>query len=151
MNFTLRQWSIIVVLAASFIATAILMSRGEDPAVEETAIEFDEVVWCEAANAIRRWSSILDGSADGDSIDDVRNLRRALADGRLVTPQELGFEIARLQDFAMLVEQGDKVEGDLAAGLVSAQGNVDTERVASAVAALNNALGECGLDTITTS
>lgn len=148
MNFTLRQWAIIVALAAGFIGAAILVSNGDGPAVDETPVEFDEVVWCEAANAISRWSSVLDGSAEGDSIDDVRNLRQALADGRLVAPQALSFEIARLQDFALLVEQGNEAAGDLAAGLVSAQANVDTERVAEAVAALDDALVACGHDPV---
>ncbi len=149
-NFTLRQWAVIVVLAAGFIVAAILVSSSAEPVADEALADFDNIVWCEAANAIRQWSSILDGSADGDSIDDVRNLRRALADGRVVAPLELGFEIARLQDFAMLVEQGDEVEGDLVAGLDSAQNNVDRERVAQAVAALDDALSACGLAGIST-
>ena len=148
MNFTLRQWAIIVVLVAGFIAAAILVSNDDGPPAEETTTEFDEVVWCEAANAISRWSSILDGSADDDSLDDVRNLRQALADGRTVAPEALSFEIARLQDFALLVEQGGETEGDLAAGLVSAQANVDTARVAEAIAALDAALTDCGHDPV---
>ena len=148
MNFTLRQWAIIVVLVAGFIAAAILVSNDDGPPAEETTPEFDEGVWCEAANAISRWSSILDGSAGDDSLDDVRNLRQALADGRIVAPEALSFEIARLQDFALLVEQGGETEGDLAAGLVSAQANVDTERVAEAIAALDAALTDCGHDPV---
>ena len=149
MNFTLRQWAAIVVLAAGFIGAAIVISSGDGPAVEETAQEFDEVVWCEAANAIGRWSSILDGSADGDSLDDVRNLRQALADGRLVAPQALSFEIARLQDFSLLVQHATQAESrDLAAGLAGARTNVDTERVAEAIAALDAALTDCGHDPV---
>lgn len=149
MNFTLRQWAIIVVLAAAFIGAAILVSNSDGPAASDgERADFDEVVWCEAANAISRWSSILDGSAAGDSTDDVRNLRQALADGRPVAPQALSFEIARLQDFALLVEQGSEATGDLAAGLLTAQGNIDTERVAEAITALDDALGVCGHDPV---
>ena len=145
MNFTLRQWAVIVVLAAGFIGAAILISNTDGPpAAVEEAPDFDEVAWCEAANAISRWSSVLDMSADGDSIDDVRNLRQALADGRLVAPVELSFEIARLQDFALLVDQANDVEADLAAALTAAQGNVDTDRVAQAIAALDDELTACG-------
>ena len=150
MNFTLRQWAIIVIMVAGFIGAAILISSSDGPIADENAAEFDEAVWCEAANAISRWSSILDGSADGDSVNEVRNLRQALADGRLVAPQELSFEIARLQDFALLVKQGEEAKGDLAAGLASAQANVDTERVAQAIAALDDALRVCGHDPVGT-
>ncbi len=150
MNFTLRQWAIIVILVVGFIGAAVLISSNDSPVADESAAELDEVMWCEAANAISRWSSILDGSADGDSVNDVRNLRQALADGRLVAPQELSFEIARLQDFALLVEQGEEAKGDLAAGLASAQANVDTERVAQAIAALDDALRVCGHDPVGT-
>lgn len=145
MNFTLRQWSIIVVLVAGFITAAVFISNTDGPAATvDGPVEFDEVVWCEAANAISAWSSVLDGSADGDSVDDVRNLRQALADARPVAPTELGFDIARLQDFALLVEQGEERERNLAAGLARAQANVDTERVAAAIDALSDAVAECG-------
>lgn len=145
MNFNLRQWAIIVALAAGFIVAAVLVSNSDGPAaVDDDPVEFDDVVWCEAANAISRWSSVLDGSSDGDSVDDVRNLRQALADARPVAPEDLSFEIARLMDFTLLVEQGNEREGDLAAGLVSARGNVDTERVAEAIAAVDAAIVACG-------
>lgn len=149
MNFTLRQWAIIAGLAAAFVITAILVSNSDGPvAVDDEPAAFDEVVWCEAANAISRWSSVLDGSADGDSIDDVRNLRQSLTDGRPVSPADLSFEIARLMDFTLLVEQGNEREGDLSAGLDSARANVDTERVATAIAALDEALVACGHDPV---
>ena len=149
MNFTLRQWAIIAGLAAAFIVAAVLVSNSDGPAaVSDEPVEFDEVVWCEAANAVSRWSSVLDGSADGDSIDDVRNLRQALSDARPVAPDTLGFEIARLMDFTLLVDQGHEREGDLAAGLESARANVDTERVGQAVAAVDDALVACGHDPI---
>lgn len=145
MNFTLRQWGVIVALAAVFIGAAILVSNsGGGSATQQEAPEFDEVVWCEAANAMSQWSSVLDGSVAGDSIDDVRNLRQALDDGRRVAPADLTFEIARLQDFTLLVEQATERTGDLSAGLADAEGNVDTARVADAIAALDEAIVACG-------
>ena len=147
MNFTLRQWAIIAGLAAAFIIAAVLVSNTDGPAaIDDEPVGFDEVVWCEAANAISRWSSVLDGSADGDSIDDVRNLRQALVDGRPVAPEAVSSELARLMDYTLLIVQGNEREGDLAAGLESARGNVDTERVARAIAAVDDALVACGHD-----
>lgn len=149
MNFTLRQWAIIAALSAAFIVAAVLVSNsgGGDPGRDATP-EFDEVVWCEAANAISRWSGVLDGSADGDTVSDVQNLRQALADARPVAPQELAFEIARLQDFTLLIEQAAERAGDLANGFTDAGHNVDTERVTVAIEALDTALAACGHPTV---
>lgn len=145
MNFTLRQWAVIVALAAAFIGAAVVVSDpGEPRSRIEEAPPFDEVVWCAAANAVSRWSGVLDGDADGDTLDDVRNLRRALDDARPVAPAELGFEIARLQDFAMLVEQGAERDGSLTAGIANAEDNTDPERVAEAVRFVDGAITACG-------
>ena len=144
-NFTLRQWAVIVGLAAGFIVAAVLLGDSDDgDAAGDPIGEFDEVVWCEAANAISAWSSVLDGSVDGDSLDDVRNLRQALDDARPLAPADLGFDLARLQDFALLVEQGAEREGDLAAGLAPAQANTDPPRVAEAIDRVDGALVACG-------
>lgn len=144
-NFTLRQWTVIAGLAAAFIVAAVLVgdSGPGDPA-GDAATGFDEIVWCEAANAISAWSSVLDGSVDDESLDDVRNLRQALDDARPVAPTDLGFDLARLQDFALLVEQGAEREGDLAAGLAHAQANTDPPRVAEAIDRVDAALAACG-------
>lgn len=144
-NFTLRQWAVIAGLSAAFIVAAVLVSSsGGGDSTWDEAPAFDEVAWCEAANAISRWSSVLDGSATGDSLTDVQNLRQALSAARPVAPQDLTFEIARLQDLTLLVEQATEREGDLATGLAEAQQNVDRERVAQAVETVGAALVDCG-------
>ena len=117
----------------AIVAAVLVSSSGGGDSTWDEPPAFDEVVWCEAANAISRWSSILDGSATGDSLTDVQNLRQALGNARPVAPQDLTFEIARLQDLTLLVEQATEREGDLATGFAEAQQNVDRERVAQAV------------------
>lgn len=145
-NFTLRQWAIIAGLAAVFIVAAIVVSRDE-PA-PSTAIEpdtFDEVVWCETANAISRWRSILDGSVEGDTPDDVINLRETLDDARSIAPTDLRTDVARLYDYALLTAQAiERNDGDVGAGVADAKGNTDQERVNQALERVNDSVVACG-------
>ncbi|MEC7404558.1 MAG: hypothetical protein VYD93_10830, partial [Actinomycetota bacterium] len=62
MNFTLRQWGVIASLSAAFIVAAIVVSNDSLPPEAVEVEAFDEIVWCETANAISTWRSILDGS-----------------------------------------------------------------------------------------
>ena len=68
-NFTLRQWGVIAALSAGFIVAAIVVSNDSLPPEAVEVEAFDEIVWCETANAISTWRSILDGSVDGDTLD----------------------------------------------------------------------------------
>ncbi|MEM9466987.1 MAG: hypothetical protein AAGA90_16560 [Actinomycetota bacterium] len=150
MNFTLRQWAVIAGLSAAFIVTAIVVSQNEpapSTAVEEET--FDEVLWCETANAISRWGSILDGSLAGDSLDDLINLETTLDEARGIAPAELRTAVARLFDYALLTVQAiERNDGDLDAGLVDAKGNTDQNRVNEAIERVNDAVVACGHDPI---
>ncbi len=146
MNFTLRQWAILVALSALFIGGAVLVSQDEpapSSAIDEVA--FDEVVWCETANALSRWRSMLDGSLAGDSLDDVLNLRTTLDEARSVAPPVLRTDIARLYDYALLTVQAiERNDGDLDAGLADAKGNTDQNRVTEATGRVSDAVVDCG-------
>ena len=146
MNFTLRQWAIIAGLAAVFIVAAVLVGRDQPaPSNAVTEVEFDEVVWCETANALSRWQSLLDGSLAGDSLDDVINLRTTLDGSRAVAPEALRTDLARLYDYALLTVQAiERNDGDLDAGLAAAKANTDQDRVIAAVERVSAAVVECG-------
>ena len=150
MNFTLRQWAVIAGLSAVFIITAIVVAQDEpapSTAVEEAS--FDEVLWCETANAITRWRTILDGSLAGDSLDELINLRTTLDEARAVAPAELRTDIARLYDYSLLTVQAiERNDGDLDAGLIDAKGNTDQNRVNDAIGRVNDAVVACGHDPI---
>ena len=150
MNFTLRQWAVIAGLSAVFIITAIVVAQDEpspSTAVEEEA--FDEVLWCETANAITRWRTILDGSLAGDSLDELINLRTTLDEARAVAPAELRTDIARLYDYSLLTVQAiERNDGELDAGLADAKGNTDQNRVNDAIGRVNDAVVACGHDPI---
>lgn len=150
MNLTVRQWSIIAVLAAGFIIAAVIVAR--DPGTSSSGSvgqgdePFDEVVWCQAAGAVSRWGGVLDGSAVGDDADDIVNLQRALDDGRSASPLDLTIDFARIIDLALLIEQGLDSETDLSAALSRAQAQTDLPRVEEAVGRISDALVECGHD-----
>lgn len=145
-NFTLRQWAIIAGLSAAFIITAIIVARDEPTssnAVQET--EFDEIVWCETANAISRWRTMLDGSLAGDSLDEVVNLRTTLDEARPLAPALISRDVARLYDYALLTVQAIEAnDGDLDAGLAAAKNNIDQNRVNEAIERVNEAVIDCG-------
>ena len=144
MNFTLRQWAVIAGLSAVFIVAAIIISNDTVPAEVEEQV-FDEVVWCENANAISTWRSMLDGSLDGDSLDDLINLRTALDEARDVAPEELRTDVARLYDFTLLTVQAvERAEGDLDAALIDARNNTDQERVEQAILRVSASIEACG-------
>ena len=151
MNFTLRQWAIIAGLSAAFIVAAIVVSQ-DDPgssAAVDTDETFDEVLWCETANAISRWRSMLDGSLAGDSLDDVINLETTLDEARSIAPPDLRTDIARLYDYSLLTRQAvERNDGDLDAGLIDAKANTDQSRVNAAIEAVNDAVVACGHDPI---
>ena len=112
---------------------------------------FDEIVWCEAANAISTWRSILDGSGNGDTIDDIVNLQTTLDVARAVAPTELHNDVARLFDFALLTVQAvERADGDLAIALLDAQSNTDQVRVHQAIATVNRSVESCGHTPLTT-
>ncbi|MEO0493240.1 MAG: hypothetical protein AAF081_07480 [Actinomycetota bacterium] len=145
MNFTLRQWGVIVALSAVFIVAAIVISNDTTAPEAIEVEEFDEVVWCETTNAISTWRSILDGSVDGDSLDDIVNLQTTLDEARDVAPEELRTDVARLYDFALLMVQAvERADGDLEIGLLDAQSNTDQIRVQQAITALNASVEGCG-------
>ncbi len=146
MNFTLRQWAIIAGLAAAFIVAAVLVGRDE-PAPSDAVddVDFDEVVWCETANALSRWQSMLDGSLAGDSLDDVINLRTTLDGARAIAPEALRTDLARLYDYALLTVQAiEGNDGDLEAGLAAAKANTDQDRVIAAIERVSEAVVQCG-------
>ncbi len=144
MNFSVRQWTIISVLAAVFVVAALLVSRGNETPVTDAVAEFDQVAWCQATNAIGAWGAILDGSAAGDDPGDITNLRRALADARAVAPLDLSIDIARLMDLSLLVDSALADGLDLEAALAKAQDQTDTDRVATATRRVSDALLACG-------
>ncbi|MEL0001217.1 MAG: hypothetical protein VW623_14020, partial [Acidimicrobiaceae bacterium] len=112
---------------------------------------FDEIVWCETANAISTWRSILDGSVDGDTLDDIVNLQTTLDEARAVAPAELRTDVARLFDFALLTVQAvERADGDLVIGLLDAQSNTDQVRVQQAIATVSSSVEGCGHTPLTT-
>lgn len=146
MNFTLRQWAIIAGLSAAFIVAALVVAQ-DQPAPTSAVNEngFDEIVWCETANAISQWRTLLDGSLTGDTLDDLENLRVTLDEARRVAPTDLRTDVARLFDYALLTVQAiERTDGDLDAGLITAKGNTDQNRVNEAITRVNAAVIECG-------
>jgi len=150
-NFTLRQWGVIAALSAAFIVTAIVVS---DDSLTPEAVEveaFDEIVWCETANAISTWRSILDGSVDGDTLDNIVNLQTILDEARAIAPAELRTDVARLFDFTLLTVQAvERADGDLAVALLDAQSNTDQVRVQQAIATVSGSVEGCGHTSLTT-
>ena len=150
-NFTLRQWGVIAALSAAFIVAAIVVSNDSLPPEAVEVEAFDEIVWCETANAISTWRSILDGSVDGDALDDIVNLQTTLDEARAVAPAELRTDVARLFDFALLTTQAvERADGDLAIALLDAQSNTDQVRVQQAIAAVSSSVEGCGHTPLTT-
>ncbi|MEM8704894.1 MAG: hypothetical protein AAGE98_00440 [Actinomycetota bacterium] len=145
MNFTLRQWAVIAGLSAVFIVAAILVSNDTPDPVEVEVQEFDEVVWCENANAMSRWRTFLDGSVEGDTLDEIINLRTTLDEARDIAPDTLRTDVARLYDYALLTVQAiDRADGDLGIGLLDAQSNTDQVRVQQAIVAVSDSVEACG-------
>jgi len=150
-NFTLRQWGVIVGLSLFFFVTAYVVSQGEPEA--STAIDekpFDEIVWCEKANALSQWRTFLDGSVDGDSANDIANLRNELDGARDIAPVELRPNMARLFDYSLLVTQAiERNDGDLDAALSEAQTSVDMERINESIGLLSESIVACGHEGLT--
>ena len=149
-NFSLRQWAVLVALSAVFIVAAVVIASDE-PSPSPTAGDetFDEILWCETANALSRWNTILDGSLAGDSLDELINLEMTLDEARSVAPVELRTDVARLFDYALLTVQAiERNDGDLDAGLADAKGNTDQNRVNEAIERVNDAVVACGHDPI---
>lgn len=144
MDFSLRQWLTLVLTVVVFIVAALIVrGTASDPGVEERP--FDEVAWCQSANAVSTWRSVLDGSAAGDTGDDLLNLRTALNEAQSVAPPALRTDVARLYDFVLLTTQANRrSDGDLAAALRDAQGNTDQVRVQAAIANVDEAVVACG-------
>jgi len=140
---------VISVLAAVFVIAAVVVSRGDDTGSAETRDDFDEVAWCQAANAIGAWGGILDGSASGDDASDITNLRRALTDARVVAPAELRIDIARLIDLGLLVDSALADGLELEAALAKGRGQTDPERLAEATRRVSDALVACGHEPVT--
>ena len=150
-NFTSRQWGVIAALSAAFIVAAIVVSNDSLPPEAVEVEAFDEIVWCETANAISTWRSILDGSVDDDTLDDIVNLQTTLDEARAVAPAELRTDVARLFDFALLTTQAvERADGDLTIALLDAQSNTDQVRVQQAIAAVSNSVEGCGHTPLTT-
>ncbi len=145
MNLTVRQWLIIGFIAACFIAAAIVVSNGNRRGVDGVS-QFDEVVWCESANAISVWRSILDGSTDGDTGDDVANLRETLTKARSVAPSALKVDLARLLDFVMLTDLAFRDLGNLEIAVKEGRSQTDQAQVAEALDRVSAALVACGSD-----
>lgn len=146
MNFSPRQWIIVIALAAAFIGTALwFASAGPDvvDADDATAV-VDEVAMCAALGQVSAWGSILDGSAEGDDPRDVANLRVALVAARDVTPVDLSIDIARLLDLTMLTDLALTDDATLIDALASGSAQTDTERVSEAAARVNDAVVSCG-------
>ncbi len=148
MNLTVRQWAIVSILAAGFFAAAWLVSQGDGGGATTESEDFDEVVWCQTANALSTWGGILDGSAEGDDPGDLTNLRRALDDARSVGPLALRVDFARLADLAQLTDSALADGLSLADALTQAQGQTDQERVAEALDRVDEAIVECGHDPV---
>jgi len=144
MNLTVRQWTVVSVLAAVFVIAAVVLSRGDDTGAAEPLDDFDEVAWCQAANAIGAWGGILDGSAAGDDAGDITNLRRALTDARVVAPAELRIDIARLIDLGLLVDSALAGGLGLEAALAEGRGQTDPDRLADSIGRVSDALVACG-------
>ena len=150
-NFTLRQWGVIAALSAGFIVAAIVVSNDSLPPEAVEVEAFDEIVWCETANAISTWRSILDGSVDGDTLDEIVNLQTTLDEARAIARAELRTDVARLFDFALLtVQAAERAGGDLAVALLDAQSNTDHVRVQQAIATVSSAVEGCGHNPLTT-
>ena len=150
-NFTLSQWGVIAALSAAFIVAAIVVSNDSLPPEAVEVEAFDEIVWCETANAISTWRSILDGSVDGDTLDDIVNLQTTLDEARAIAPAELRTDVARLFDFALLTIQAvERADGDLAIALLDAQSNTDQVRVQQAITAVSSSVEGCGHPPLTT-
>lgn len=144
MDFSPKQWVAIVVTVAAFV-TAALIIRGGSSGNGVADVSYDDVAWCETANALSRWRSVLDGSADGDTEDELLNLRAALDDARSVAPPAIRTDVARLYDFVLLTGQANRrSNGDLTAALADAERNTDQPRVQSAITVVDQAVTACG-------
>jgi len=143
-DFSLRQWLTILGAVVVFLLAALAV-RGDQTGSAVATPPFDGVAWCQSANAISTWRSVLDGSAEGDSIDDVANLRTELDRARSTAPSELRTEVARLYDLILLTMQASqRLDGDLEAAIVDAAGNTDQPRVQTALRLVDEAVVACG-------
>jgi hypothetical protein len=145
-NFSPRQWLIVIVLAAVFIGAALWISSADPEVVDadDTPAEVDEVALCAALGQVSAWGGILDGSADGDDPGDVANLRAALTEARDVAPVDLTIDIARLLDLTMLTDLALTGDATLAEALAAGSAQTDEQRVTEAAGRLNDAIVNCG-------
>ena len=154
MDFSLRQWLVIVVLVAGFAVAAVAVSRGGETSVDEHGVQaeavteprVDERAWCALLAPVGAWGGILDGSAAGDDADDVVNLQAALSEAQAVAPTALAIEMARLLDLVLLTKQALSDSGSLEDALADASAQTDQARVTAAVSSLDDALAGCGHD-----
>ncbi len=149
-DFSPRQWLIVIALAAGFIGAAVWISSS-DPVIvdaDDTAAGVDEVALCSALGQVSAWGGILDGSADGDDPRDVANLRVALNKARGAAPVDLAIDIARLLDFTMLTDLALTDDATLTDALAVGTSQTDQERVTEATERVNAAIVDCGHDAV---
>lgn len=151
MDFSWRQWLVIVLLIAGFAVAAFVVSRGGESTDEHgvqaepiTEPQVDEAAWCALLAPLPRWGGILDGSADGDNPGHLANLQPALEEVQAVAPTVLAIDIARLLDLVLLTKQALDDADSLDDALAAASAQTDQPRVRAAVATLDDALGACG-------
>lgn len=146
MNFTPRQWLIVIALAATFLGAAAWYASA-DPIIidaDDTVAEVDEVALCAALGQVSAWGGILDGSAEGDDSGDVANLRVALNEARGLAPVDLAIDLARLLDLTMLTDLALTDDATLTQALATGAAQTDPERVAEAMDRVNEAIIDCG-------
>lgn len=146
MNFSPRQWLIVIVLAAGFLGAALWFASADPEIVDadDTPAEVDEVALCAALGQVSAWGSILDGSVEGDDAGDVANLRIALAEARNAAPVELAIDISRLLDLTMLTDLALTDDATLSEALAAGSAQTDSERVTEAAGRVNTAIIGCG-------
>ncbi len=150
MNLTIRQWTIISVLAGAFIAAALVVARGNTGGDAAGTVDttVDDVTWCALLQPVSAWGGILDGSAEGDDANELTNLGRAVEEARSKGRVGSRPDLARVADLILLTEVALDEGLGLGDALIEAQGQTDQDRVAEAIDRIDSELIDCGHDPV---
>lgn len=139
---TRPQWAIAGLVAVGFAVAAVVIAGGGGSGDGGTA--FDEVAWCRAASGVSERAEMLEPDFDGDAEPAVVNLLVELETALSVAPTDLRPHLARVYDVVVVVGENLTSSPTVQDALASALAFTDTLRLGQAVAAVSDAMTDCG-------
>lgn len=141
MTLSFRQWTVLGVLIVGF-AVAALVARGGGG---DGLPPIDTVQWCSNAEDLEGTGALLTGEADAVTSGDADAVKEAIFAVEIIAPYEIRADLARLADFAIVLDQ-QLADDDWPAAFDAARQQVDTDAVDSALVALETEMQRCGLE-----